>query len=62
MLNETIFSIFWAAENDLSRDALVAGFTNISLYTEIKNFAHQFCFWGRQLSYFYYGGHKPAVA
>ena len=27
----------WAVENDLSTDALVAGFTNISLHTEITS-------------------------
>ena len=53
----------WAVENDLSTDALIAGFTNISLHTEITlNFAYQFSFWGRQLSYFNHDGHKPAVA
>ena len=34
VLSETMFSTVWAVENDLSRDALVAGFTNISLHTE----------------------------
>ena len=27
----------WAVENDLSTDALVAGFTNISLHTEVTS-------------------------
>ena len=48
-------------ENDLSADALVAGFTNISLHTEATSLI-AFSFWGRKLSYFNYVGHKPAVA
>ena len=55
-------SIFGQVENDLSTDVLVAGFTNISLHTEVTQFDYQFSFLVRQLSYFNYGGHKPAVA
>ena len=52
----------WAVENDLSTDALVPGFTNVSLYTEITSLISFFFLELATLADFNHERRKPAVA